>query len=151
MKKLKFDEQVEQFVFKPRRPIMRKFKQVQQVPPRQMKQGSSLCCHCHLQNVSLGYHYFNTHNFYEHRHDAMQQILCRLWKCLKYGTCQQNFKGFPVHVRLRAQQLNSQNGKCFSLGNHLRFIGTFKFKSYLSPQNQFINSRLAEDFQRSSP
>jgi len=33
-KKLKFDEQVEQFVFKPRRPIMRKFKQVQQVPPR---------------------------------------------------------------------------------------------------------------------
>jgi len=33
-KKLKFDEQVEQFVFKPRRPITRKFKQVQQVPPR---------------------------------------------------------------------------------------------------------------------
>lgn len=28
-KKLKFDEQVEQFVFKPRRPITRKFKQVQ--------------------------------------------------------------------------------------------------------------------------
>ena len=32
-KKLKFDEQVEQFVFKPRRPIIRNFKQVQEVPP----------------------------------------------------------------------------------------------------------------------
>ena len=33
-KKLKFDDQVDQFVFKPRRPITRKFKQVQEVPPR---------------------------------------------------------------------------------------------------------------------
>jgi len=33
-KKLKFDDQAEQFVFKPRKPITRKFKQVQEVPPR---------------------------------------------------------------------------------------------------------------------
>ena len=33
-KKLKFDDQVDQFVFKPRRPITRKFKQIQLVPPR---------------------------------------------------------------------------------------------------------------------
>lgn len=38
-KKLKFDEQVEQFVFKPRRPITRKFKQVQEVPPRADETG----------------------------------------------------------------------------------------------------------------
>jgi len=34
LKKLKFDDPVDQFVFKPRRPITRKFKQIQEVPPR---------------------------------------------------------------------------------------------------------------------
>ena len=38
-KKLKFDDQVDKFVFKPRRPIMRKFKQVQEVPPRENETG----------------------------------------------------------------------------------------------------------------
>lgn len=38
-KKLKFDEQVEQFVFKPRRPITRKFKQVQELSPRADETG----------------------------------------------------------------------------------------------------------------
>jgi len=38
-KKLKFDDQVDQFVFKPRRPITRKFKQVQEVPPRADETG----------------------------------------------------------------------------------------------------------------
>lgn len=33
-KKLKFDDQVDQFVFKPRRPITRNFKQIQEVLPR---------------------------------------------------------------------------------------------------------------------
>jgi len=33
-KKLKFDDPIDQFVFKPRRPIKRKFKQIQEVPPR---------------------------------------------------------------------------------------------------------------------
>ena len=39
LKKLKFDEQVEQSVFKPRRPITRKFKQVQQIPLRAYETG----------------------------------------------------------------------------------------------------------------
>lgn len=38
-KKLKFHDQVDQFVFKPRRPIRRKFKQVQEVPPRTDETG----------------------------------------------------------------------------------------------------------------
>ena len=38
-KKLKFDDQVEKFVFKPRRPITRKFKQVQELPPRADETG----------------------------------------------------------------------------------------------------------------
>jgi len=33
-KKLKFDDPVDQFVFKARRPITRKFKQIQEVLPR---------------------------------------------------------------------------------------------------------------------
>jgi len=38
-KKLKFDDQVDQFVFKPRRPITRKFKQIQEVLPRADETG----------------------------------------------------------------------------------------------------------------
>ena len=33
-KRLKFDEQAEQFVFKPRRPMTRRFQQVQEAPTR---------------------------------------------------------------------------------------------------------------------
>lgn len=38
-KKLKFDDQVDQFVVKPWRPITRKFKQIQEVPPRAEETG----------------------------------------------------------------------------------------------------------------
>lgn len=38
-KKLKFDDQTEQFVFKPRRPITRKFKQIQEMSPRADETG----------------------------------------------------------------------------------------------------------------
>lgn len=44
-KKLNFDDQVDQFVVKPQRPITRKFKQIQQVPPRAEETGEVTWLH----------------------------------------------------------------------------------------------------------
>jgi len=43
-KRLKFDEQAEQFVFKPRRPMTRRFQQVQEAPPRTEETGEETQC-----------------------------------------------------------------------------------------------------------